>query len=125
MNRTGRGQFQKGRSGNAGGRPKVTKSLRIEARKYMELALGTLVEGAKKGSITAACAILDRGYGKPEQAIDLRMLFEKKMSEMTLAELVQLEERLMIAIDEVNGGTDEAVSDDPDGKQDDDEIADG
>jgi hypothetical protein len=28
MNRTGRGQFQKGRSGNAGGRPKAALSLK-------------------------------------------------------------------------------------------------
>jgi hypothetical protein len=69
MNRTGRGQFQKGRSGNAGGRPKAALSLRDEAQKHMGLAMATLVKAAKKGSVTAAIAILDRGFGRPPQEI--------------------------------------------------------
>jgi hypothetical protein len=71
MNRTGRGQFQKGCSGNAGGRPKAALSLRDEAQKHMGLAMATLVKAAKKGSVTAAIAILDRGFGKPASTMEI------------------------------------------------------
>jgi hypothetical protein len=35
----------------------------------MGLAMMTLVKAAKKGSVTAAIAILDRGFGRPSQEI--------------------------------------------------------
>ena len=38
--------------------------------------------------------LLDRGYGKPTQAIDLIML-GKKISELSTAELVELNSRLV------------------------------
>jgi hypothetical protein len=95
MNRTGRGQFQKGRSGNAGGRPKAERSLRDAAREHMEFALTTLVKAAKKGSVTAAIAILDRGYGRPPQAVDMRVLLNKRLAELSPEELRMLEEHLV------------------------------
>jgi hypothetical protein len=66
--------FEKGKSGNPGGRPSDTK-LRDACRAKTELAIRTLEEIMKSkkspaaARVAAACALLDRGYGKPAQAI--------------------------------------------------------
>jgi hypothetical protein len=46
--------------------------------------------------VAAANAILDRGYGKPQQSIDM-MLMTKRLAEMTEAELVELNSKLIAA----------------------------
>lgn len=65
--------FEAGRSGNPGGRPKEDPKLRNAAREHTDAALGVLVAALDdentKNRITAAQAILDRGYGKPTQPI--------------------------------------------------------
>jgi hypothetical protein len=63
-------RFEKGQSGNPGGRPKAYGEIRDLARQHTDLALQTLVEIATHGEnesarVTAANAILDRGWGKP------------------------------------------------------------
>ncbi len=93
--------FVKGQSGNPGGRKKkAITDLSREARKYASLALSTLVEITRKGvernRLTAASALLDRGYGKPIATIDL-MTMNKKLSELTPAELESFEARLLSA----------------------------
>jgi hypothetical protein len=100
MNKTGQGQFQKGRSGNTGGRPKVVKPLQELARTHTAMAIRTLAHVAEKGKnesarITAASMLLDRGYGRPCQAVDLRVLMNKKLNELTPEELAALEEHLI------------------------------
>ena len=63
------GQFQKGYSGNAGGRPKDEYKVAELARSYTTEAIDTLVHLMRKGKDervrgTAAQALLDRGWGK-------------------------------------------------------------
>jgi hypothetical protein len=65
--------FQKGKSGNPGGRPRYDGIKRL-AQEHGQLAIERLVHWTKsdnsRASVVAAQALLDRGYGKPEQAIE-------------------------------------------------------
>jgi hypothetical protein len=100
-NLTGKGGFLKGQVANPGGRPKRhIGDLSREARQYAQLALGTLVKicktGLERNKLTAARELLDRGYGRPVQAIDM-LAAGKKLSELSAAELAAFEARLMTA----------------------------
>jgi hypothetical protein len=120
-NRTGKGWFVKGRrSANPAGRPKnpvipppppgyapepaaadrrPIRNLVIEARKFSGLAVDTLVELTKDSHAdstryNAATALLDRGYGRPAQSLDLHLSADaitKRLSDKTDAELAALE----------------------------------
>jgi uncharacterized protein DUF5681 len=67
--------FKKGQSGNPGGRPKVVAEVRELARAHTGEAVQTLVSimtnprAAPAARVSAANALLDRGYGKPPQHI--------------------------------------------------------
>jgi hypothetical protein len=65
--------WQKGQSGNPGGRPRVAADVREEARKHTREALNRLVHWMRsddpQASIRAATALLDRGCGKPAQEV--------------------------------------------------------
>lgn len=69
--------FAKGQSGNPGGRPKDESGLRELARARTNDALATLAEimvnkdAPPAARVSAACALLDRGYGKPTQTTEL------------------------------------------------------
>ncbi len=68
--------FVKGKSGNPAGRQKETGHVRELARKYTELAINTLAEIAKSGDkdaarVAASEALLNRAWGRPEQALSL------------------------------------------------------
>ena len=67
--------FLKGQSGNPGGRPKVIAEVQELARQHTTEAVETLVsimtdaKAASAARVSAANALLDRGYGKPQQHI--------------------------------------------------------
>ena len=65
--------FQKGQSGNPGGRSKALKGLEEAARAHSSKAISTLAsvmvdrKQPAQARIAAAVALLDRGHGKPTQ----------------------------------------------------------
>lgn len=65
--------FEKGKSGNPGGRPKAHGDLRELARQHTTEAIERLVEWMRsenpKASTYAASALIDRGWGKAPQAL--------------------------------------------------------
>lgn len=65
--------FEKGQSGNPGGRPKESAAVKALARQHSEKAvmrLVGLIDSANEATaLAAANAILDRAIGKPPQAI--------------------------------------------------------
>jgi hypothetical protein len=92
-------------SGSAGADRRTVGNLVIEARKFSGLAVDTLVEltrdnHADSTRYAAATALLDRGYGRPAQSLDLHLSADaitKRLSDMTDAELAALEQRMVAA----------------------------
>ena len=76
-NPTGKGGFPKGVSGNMLGRPKAVSSLALEVRQHAQLAISVLTKACKTQGVpwnvrvTAAGMLLDRGFGRPAQSIEL------------------------------------------------------
>jgi hypothetical protein len=125
--RTAGGRFLPGMSGNPKGRGakgsqvRLFSNLSVEARKYAAMALDTLVDLMQAGQtgsvrLNAAMAILDRGYGRPQQSIDLKTdgpqvqvnLFqdfstdEQRLAAETLAAINANPAALSLALDVMN-----------------------
>jgi hypothetical protein len=66
--------FQKGQSGNPGGRPKESDEVKALARQYTPEAIERLAfwmrsENAK-ASVSACSSLIDRAWGKPVQSME-------------------------------------------------------
>jgi hypothetical protein len=68
--------FQKGQSGNPGGRPKECAEVKALAREYGPEAIAKLAELMRgddpRVAVASATALLDRAYGKPSQSLDVQ-----------------------------------------------------
>ena len=68
--------FVKGQSGNPGGKPKVNKEAKELARQHTAEAINRLVQIMRqqkdaKASLTAAMAIIERGWGRAPQSLEM------------------------------------------------------
>lgn len=86
--------FEPGKSGNPGGRPKAIlpdgRTLAEVARTHTLEAVETLVSVMKDGEsdaarVSAAVAVLDRGWGKPAQPVEADEAFVDLASELIAA----------------------------------------
>ena len=86
--------WKKGQSGNPGGRSPIIKEVQALAREEGPGALRTLVsihknpKASPAARISAAIAVLDRGYGKPMQDITTRTA-DVDPDSLTDAELIE------------------------------------
>ena len=87
-------RFQKGVSGNPGGRPKIKVDMRERVRVHAGAAIDTLLAVMHDGKapsaarVSAAIAILDRGYGRPAQAVYQQVT--RHADELSDAELIAI-----------------------------------
>ena len=94
-------QWQKGQSGNPKGRPKGALNRSTIAKKWLEVnekiknpitgdsellsqedaITLALINKARKGDVNAYRALLDSGYGKPKESVDVTQFVEQPLFE--------------------------------------------
>jgi hypothetical protein len=100
------GTFLQGFSGNPSGRPAIISELRKLARTHTPTELATLVEimsntaSPPNARVSAAVALLDRGYGRPSTAV-----FVEMTSQVSSAEREALLGTVVAAMDEMAAST--------------------
>ena len=92
--------WAKGQSGNPGGRPRILEAMRDIARESTTLAIETLrtiaadAEAPHAARVSAASALLDRGWGKPMQGVAMMTVAApKSVREMSDGELMAMIEK--------------------------------
>ena len=96
------GTFLQGYSGNPSGRPAIIGELQKLARTHTTTALATLVEimsntaSPPNARVSAAVALLDRGYGRPSTAV-----FVETTSQVSSADREALLGTVVAAMDEM------------------------
>ena len=91
--------WQKGQSGNPGGRVGVPAEVRELARKHTPQAIDRLVHWMNSdnasASVAAANALLDRGYGKPAQLVNVSVEdMSRRLAELSDTDLATLKQTL-------------------------------
>ena len=94
------GQWVKGVSGNPGGQKQGIRDVRLLARRHTEEAISALAEivkgrGDARARVAAACALLDRGWGKAIAHLEVERVSPAPanawdLSRLSLDELRQL-----------------------------------
>jgi hypothetical protein len=88
--------FEKGKSGNPGGRPKALREVEEVARQHTPMAIRTLATIAKDedappaARVSAATTLLDRAWGKPAQTIHAKHSAETDPAELTDEQLANI-----------------------------------
>jgi hypothetical protein len=88
-------KFQKGQSGNPGGRPKIIGEVQEIARQHSTEAIETLAaimrdkRAPPAARAMASNSILDRAYGKPPQTLNANVA-NRPVGDMTDAELLAI-----------------------------------
>jgi hypothetical protein len=82
------GTFLPGVSGNPRGRPRAFDETTELCREHTPAAIATLVSIATSGKseaarVAAACALLDRGYGRPPQAVEAVLRSRNSIEELS------------------------------------------
>jgi hypothetical protein len=89
-------QFQKGMSGNPRGKSPLLIEVAKAAREYTVEALETLAaimrdrKASASARVSAGIALLERGWGKAPQTIDLRRLDPGQMKEIADNDLIAI-----------------------------------
>lgn len=88
--------FRPGQSGNPGGRPKDTDDVRQMAQRHTPEAITRLVAWMRsenpKASVTASLALIERGYGRPLQPMDITQRTKLDLTRLSDSELSALEQ---------------------------------